>query len=491
MEKREDPLKQKVFTSVIWKFGEQLNSRFITFLVSLLLARLLLPADYGLVSLITVFITLAEIIVGSGFGTSLVQRSAADDLDFSSVFYFSMATVVLLYVLLFFAAPVIAGFYKNEAITLLLRVLGLRLIFCGVNVAQNAYVEKNMLFKRFFFSTIIGTLLSGVVALVMAFNGFGMWALVAQSLVQAALGTGILWFTVKWRPKLMFSFGRMKSLYSYGWKLFAAAIISALYNELRSLIIGRLYTSADLGLYTKGKSFPNLINNNLTGTISSVLFPALSQKQADIEKVKDMTRRSIKVTCFLIIPLMAGLAIVARPLVLLLLTEKWAGCIPYLQIACYSAALIPIQTANMQAVKALGKSGTYLKIDIAKRVVGVTILLLVMYHGVMAIALSAMLNSTIFMVLNALPNKKLLGYSVFEQVKDILPYVGMTAVMAAVIFPLQYLGLPLLALLALQVVGGAGVYLLLAVLFKVDSLPYLWEILKLQLARFRNKRTRE
>lgn len=473
MDSQDRSLKAQVLAGLIWKFGERILVQLVSFVISIILARLLLPDAFGLIAMCTVFITLANAFVTNGFGNSLIQKENADETDFSSVFYFSVVFSAALYMILFFAAPAIAQFYRNEMIVPVLRVMGLRIVIGGVNSVQYAYVSRHMLFRRFFFSTLGGTVVSAVIAFAMAYHGYGVWALVEQYVVNALIDTAILWVTVRWRPQRVFSWQRMRGLFSYGWKLLVSSLINTGYSELRSLIIGRMYSAADLAFYTKGKNLPELVTYNIVLSIDSVLFPAVSKKQREPEKVKTMTRRSINTAAYLLMPLMFGLAAVAKPLVLLLLTEKWLFCVPYIQIACWSNALLPIQTANLQAIKAMGRSDIILRLEVIKKSFGIVLVLLVMPYGVLAIALSVIAASTFFSVVNAAPNARLLGYSYREQMRDVLPYVAMSFFMAACVYPLQYLDLPLLAVLALQVLLGGAVYLLQSLLFKVESFQYI------------------
>lgn len=468
-----DSLKLKVASSMFWKFGERVGTRFVTFVVSLLLARILSPEDYGIVALLTFFVSVLDVIITSGFGSSLVQRKDASDLDFSTVFYFCVLLSCVLYLLLFFCAPIIARFFSNNTLIMLLRILGIRLLFSGVATIQNAYVDKHMMFKRYFISSTFSAIISGSVAYLMALYGYGVWSLVAQYVISLFISTVVLWFTVRWRPVVQFSTQRLKLHYSYGWKLLMSSIIATVYTEVRAPIIGRLYSSSALGYYSRGNSFPNLITDNLTSSINSVLFPAISQEQTNPDKVRSMTRRSIKTTAYLIMPIMTGMAVVAKPLVLLLLTNKWIESVPYLQIACFSGALGPIQSANLQAIKALGYSDVILKLETIKRILGILTLIIVMRYGVLAIAISSMFSSALFLFINTYPNKKLLNYTIKEQMIDILPFVGMCLVMASVVYPIQLLDWPIILILSIQVLIGALLYFVMSGIFKVDSLEYL------------------
>ena len=374
----------KVLSGLFWKFGERISAQLVTFIVSIVLARLLSPDDYGNIALVTVFITIANVFVVNGFGSALIQKQEADNVDFSSVFYANIVFSCFLYVIIFLVSPVVADFYASPILCPVLRVLGLRIPVAAINSVQQAYVSRHMLFKKFFFSTLFGTLLSGVVGCVMAYMGFGIWALVAQYLVNTSVDTIVLWFTVRWRPDFVFSFSRVKVLLSYGWKLLLSGLLDTGYTQLRSLIIGKKYTSADLAYYNRGQQYPQLVVTNINTSISSVLFPAISKCQDDLSRVKSMTRRAIKTSCYIMWPLMIGLGVIAEPLVSFMLTDKWLPCVPYLQIACFTYAFWPIHTANLEALKAIGRSDIFLQLEILKKGIGLVLLFLTMNYGVMA-----------------------------------------------------------------------------------------------------------
>ena len=317
-----DITKKNVIGNFIWRFAERCGAQLVTFVVSIVLARILDPKDYGTIALVTVFTTILQVFVDSGLGTALIQKKDADDLDFSSVFYFNFIVCMILYAGMFIAAPYIALFYKDTTLTPVIRVISLTIVISGVKGIQQAYVSKNMLFKRFFFSTIGGTIFSAVLGIAMAYMGFGVWALVAQQLSNTAIDTLILWLTVKWRPKKMFSFERLKGLFSFGWKLLVSSLLDTAYNNLRNLIIGKLYSSSDLAFYNQGDKFPKVIVTNINTSIDSVLLPTMSVEQDNPERIKQMTRRAIKTSTYVMAPLMMGLAFCAEPVVRLILTDK-------------------------------------------------------------------------------------------------------------------------------------------------------------------------
>ncbi|MCI5937799.1 MAG: lipopolysaccharide biosynthesis protein [Eubacterium sp.] len=473
---REQGLKKKVLSGLVWKFGERIGAQAVSFIVSMVLARLLLPEDYGVVTMITIFIEIANVFVVSGFGQSLIQKKDADNLDFSSVFYFSVTMSWALYLIVFLAAPAAAGFYKEPLLTPMLRVMALKLPLAGVNSVQQAYVQKHMIFKRFFYSTLIGTVVSAVVGIVMAYQGFGAWALVAQYLTNSTMDTVILWITVKWRPDFRFSLSRMKSMFSFGWKMLVTELINTTYKQIRGLVIGKLYSKQDLAYYNQGQKLPNVIVTNLNSSIGSVLFPAMTTKQDDKPGLKKMVRLSIQVGSYIMWPLMIGLCVLAKPVIILIFSERWLFCVPFMQIACIQYALEPVQTANLQAVKALGKGRTMLIMEILKKGFGLVTLIAVMNQGVMWIAWTGMVVTFFATLVNTTPNRKYLDYTIKEQLQDLLPSIVLSAIMGAVVFFVGcILPLPTLVLLPVQIIAGAITYIGLSAVCRLSTFQYVLE----------------
>ena len=468
----------KVFSNFIWRFAERCGAQLVTFIVSIVLARILSPSDYGTIALVTVFTTILQVFIDSGLSTALIQKKDADDLDFSSVFYFNFIVCLILYIIMFVSAPCIADFYKDSNLITIIRVISLTLIISGVKGVQQSYVSRNMLFKRFFFSTLGGTIFSAVLGIIMAYAGFGVWAIVFQQLSNNAIDTLILWITVKWRPIKKFSWIRLKHLLSFGWKMLASSLLDTVYNNLRNMIIGKLYTSADLAFYNQGDKFPKLIVTNINTSIDSVLLPTMSNEQDNHVRVKDMTRRAIKISTYIMAPLMIGLAFCARPIVQLVLTDKWLPCVPYLQIFCVSYLFWPIHTANLNAIKAMGRSDLFLKLEIIKKFIGMILLIITMNISVMAMAYSLLISGLISQVINSWPNRYLLKYSYIDQIKDILPNIVMALIMGGFVYFISYLNLSNLVSLVVQILSGGIIYLILSILTKNDSFIYLINILK-------------
>ncbi len=470
--------KQKVVSNLIWRFMERFGSQLVSFVVQIVLARMLAPSVFGTVAKVTIITSILLVFVDSGMANSLIQKKDPDDLDFSSVFFFNLAFCLVLYAGLFAAAPAIARFYKDAQLTAIIRVLGLTVVVAGVKNVQQAYVSKTLQFKRFFFATLGGTLLSAVVGIAMVYAGFGVWAIVAQQLTNVTVNTGILWLTVGWKPKLMFSFARLKGLLSYGWKLLVSGLLDTVYNKLREILIAVFYTDADLAFYNRGMTYPNLLVENINASIDSVLLPVLSAEQEHKEQVRNMTRRAIRISTYVMMPLMMGLAVCAEPLIRLLLTEKWLPCVPYLRIFCFSYAFYPLHTANLNAIKAMGRSDLFLKLEIIKKVIGVAVLAVTLPYGVYAMALSLLFTSVLSQLINSWPNAKLLGYSYAKQLKDMLPAILLSIVMGLVVYPITFFGWSDWLTLPVQVVVGAAVYIAGSVVFKLDSFNYLLSILK-------------
>lgn len=470
--------KQNVFSNIIWRFAERCGAQIVQFIVSIVLARLLVPEDYGTVALITVFITIFQVLVDSGLGNALIQKKDADDIDFSTVFYANIFLCVVFYIIIFLIAPIIANFYNDENLIGLIRVVSITVLISGVKNVQQAYVSKKLMFKKFFWATLGGTLAAAIVGIIIALNGGGVWALVAQQLTNLTIDTIILWITVKWRPIRFFSFERFKELFSFGWKLSVSAILDAVYNNVYSLIIGKKYTSSDLAYYNKGMQFPNLIVQNINTSIDSVLLPTLSEVQDNKEKVKAMTRKSIKTSVFIMAPLMIGLAATANNVIELLLTRKWLPVVPYLYIFCITYMFYPIHTANLNAIKAMGRSDLFLKLEIIKKTIGIILLLLTMNISVMVMAYSLIISSIFSQMVNSWPNKKLLNYSYMSQLKDILPSIILAICMGLVVSMFNWLEVSIICKLIIQVIVGACIYIVGAKIFKFESFMYLREIIK-------------
>lgn len=470
--------KKTVTTNLIWRLAERFGAQSVTIIVSIILARLLDPEVYGSVALITVITSILQVFLDGGFSVALIQKKDADDIDFSTVFYFNVAAGILLYIVVFLLAPLIAQFYNIPDLTPAIRVLGLTLIIFSLKSVQQAYVSRNMLFKKFFFATLGGTIGASVVGISFAYLGYGVWALVAQHIFNMLVDTIVLWVMVKWRPKAVFSFARLKILLSYGWKLFASNLLETIYSDARQLIIGRMYTASDLAYYNQGKKYNQTVVTNINTSIDSVLLPALSNAQDDVKAVKNMTRRAIMVSTYIMMPMMVGIAVCAKPLVELVFTAKWLPCVPYMRIFCFTYAFYPLHTANLNAIKALGRSDLFLKLEIIKKVMGIVVLTSTMWWGPLIMAYSLLFTSVCSQIINSWPNKKLLNYSYLEQIKDMLPQIGLSCLMGGMVFCVTLFGLSDILTLLIQIPLGVIIYIVGSKVFHIDSFEYIISIAK-------------
>lgn len=475
--------RSKIISSLVWRFAERLSAQLVQFVVSVVLARILAPEDFGTISLILVFTQILQVFVDSGLGSALVQKKDADDVDFSTVFYFNLVWCGLLYVIAYLAAPAVGAFYENDGLIVPTRVLAITILVSGVRNVQQAYVSRTLQFRRFFWSTLSATIVSGVVGILMARSGYGIWALVAQQIINVGVATVVLWFTVGWRPIRAFSFQRLWALFSYGWKLLVSALVDTFYNNIRQLLIGKLYTETDLAFYNRGQQITTLVVTNLNASIDSVLLPVMSREQDDAARVRAMCRRSMTISTYVMAPIMMGIAFCAEPLISLVFTDKWLPCVPYLRIFCITYMFWPLHTANLNAIKAVGRSDLYLKLEIAKNVVGIILLLATMNISVMAMAYSMLVNSVASQIINAWPNKRLLDYGYTSQLADILPSMLLAAVMGFMVRPIAMLPLPTIVILAIQFFVGAMIYLAGSALLRFESYEYMKQIAQSLLAK--------
>lgn len=468
----------KYIGNFVWRLLENWGSQIVALIVTMILARLLDPSANGIIAIITVFTSICALLIDGGFATALVQKKDADELDFSSVFYFSIVSCVILYGVLYFVAPVIACFYEIEELTQLVRVQSLILIVSGVRSVQSAYVSKKMLFRKSFFSTFSGTILSAVAGIWMAYKGFGVWALVTQSLVNNVVGTVILWTTVRWRPRKMFSVKRLKSLFSYGSKLLLSNLLYRGYADLRQLIIGKVYTSADLAYYNRASNLPTLVNSSISNSITSIMLPALSDKQNDLGRIKAMLKRTIELHSYILVPMFIGMLACAKPLIVVMFSEKWLPSVPYLRIFCLTYIFEGLGMANLTAFKAKGYSGLTLKIECIKTPIYIIILLATIPFGMMAVAYGVVIGVFIAEMICVIPSKKLFGYSLFQQLKDIGPHLLLSAFMGVCVWSVSLLEWNALLMLLVQIPLGIVIYVLGSIVLKLETFYYILNLVK-------------
>ena len=470
-----DALKTDTIFSLIWKILERSGKALVELIVQIVMARLLAPEQFGALAIMLVFVNVGNVVVQSGLNTALVQSPEVDSDDCSTVFWLSLGVSVVLYAAVFTFAPLVAGFYSMGSIVWPLRILALILVVNSFNAVQVAIVQRALEFRKVFNATIASVLISGAIGIVSAFMGTGLWALVAQQLSYQVCNCVVLAFQVRWLPRPVFSARRARELFSFGWKLLVSGLLDQGYQSLSDLVIGRQFSASQLGLVSQGKKYPQAIGSMLDGAIQPVMLSAVAHIQDDVAYVKRLVRRALKTSTYLIVPSMALFALLAEPVVRLLLGEQWLPAVPFLQMYCFIYALLPIHTSNLQALNGMGRSDLFLKLELIKKAYGIAFILVgaFVFQDVYILVGGYMLSGVISTFINAWPNRKVIGYSYLEQVRDICPAFALAAASAAVAFPIGLLALPDIATILLQAAVMAACYLGLSKLLKVEALDYL------------------
>ena len=481
-------LKSKVAKGAVWTLMEKLSTQIVGFIVSMVLARLLTPNDYGTVALTAIFFAVAGVLVDGGFGNALIQKKDADDLDFNSVFYLNVALSIVAYIAMFFAAPCIAHFYDAPELVLIVRVSSLCFIFNAINAIQNAELTKKMLFHLSFKVSLITCFTSAVCGVTLASIGFGVWALVWSSLITGIVGVIARWFIIAWRPKLIFSVSRLKPLFSYGWKMALSGLLDSVFRELNGLLIGKFYSRADIAFVNKGRSLPLLAMNEVDATLGRVSFPALVLLQNDRQKLREAMRRMMRCSTFLVFPMMVGVACCAHSTIRLLYGERWMPAVPYMMLACFTYALWPFHTINLKGIMALGRSDVFLILEIIKKALVLIVIVSAFHLGVFTwMAISAFALGPLSVIINSWPNRRLLQYSIGMQLMDVLPSALVCCAQAAAMLvagtisdvAAKEIGVPpsglvyllfLTIKLLLQGLSGISVFFTISYLFRLNPM---------------------
>ena len=478
----------KITSALGWKLLERFGVQGVQFVLQIVLARLLSPEHYGVLSIMIIFTTLANVFIQSGFNTALIQNKDVDEDDYSSVFWVSLLIAGILYGVLFFTAPIIADFYNIPTIVLPFRILALMLFPGAVNSIQLAKMSRELDFKKVFISNLGAIAVAGVAGIVVAYMGGGIWALVVQTLLNILTACVVMFFTVKWRPKFVCNLERIRVLFAFGWKILVSCLVDTLYQDLSSLVIGKKYDGGTLGHFNKGKQFPQFIISSANGAVQSVMLPAMAAVQDKPDKVKVLMRRSLSMSAYISFPIMAGLASVAPALISILLTEKWLPCVPYVQIFCVSLAFNPIHTCNLQALNAMGRGDIFLRLELIKKSYGLILLIaaVFMFDTPIAIAMTGVITTVISCFVNAYPSRQLLGYSYLEFIMDILPSLLLSAAMAFAVTLVTRLSLGNFETLVIQVALGVVIYVLGSAIFRIDSFTYICRKIKERLGERKN-----
>ncbi|WP_035775283.1 lipopolysaccharide biosynthesis protein [Butyrivibrio sp. VCB2001] len=459
----------KIFSNFIWRFLERAGAQGIQLIVTILLARLLEPEVFGSVAIITAVISILQVLIDGGLGNALIQQKEIDNTDCSSVFFFNIFFCTVIYLILFILSPFVAAFYGSDELTGLLRVSGIVVLISGVKNVQQAIITRELRFKCFFFSTIIGTLVSAIVGINMAVNGYGAWALVAQFVTNAMIDTLVLSITSRWRPEFVFSLSKLRRLLGYGWKLLASTLIDSVYGDFMQLVIGKVFLPNDLAFFNRGRSIPNTIVGNINTSIDSVLFPVLSKEQDNTEKVKKITQKAIIVSNYLMAPILMVMTFSAYTMIGFLLTEKWLPCVLYVRIFCIIYMMQPIHTANINALKAIGRSDLVLRIEMIKKFVGIIVFLVTLKYGMKAVIFGYLIDNFFNQIINSYPNKKLLGYGYLSQLKDIIPSVTCAALSGFVVWFFCFLPVTTGLVVILQFICGLLFYILVTSVLHITA----------------------
>lgn len=466
---QQESLKNKTIKGVGWSAADALLGQGVTFIVGLVLARLLSPDEYGLIGICLIFTTVLNGIVDSGFSNALIRKKEVTDEDYNTMFTTNMAISIVLYVLLFISAPLVSDFFHRIELTALVRVTGLILFLNALSITQVTILTKNIDFKTKTKASLVSAIISGVIGIAMAFMGYGVWSLVAQQLSKQLLYTLCLWVLSKWWPKFTFYKDSFKYMWGFGWKLLASGILNNVWNQLYQVVIGRCYTSSTLGHYTRANEYASIFSSNLTLIVQRVSYPVLAEIQDDKERMVQGYRKVIKITMFVTAVCMISLGAVSEPLIYTLIGTKWQEAATYLPLICISMSLYPLHAINLNILQVLGRSDIFLYLEILKKIVGIVPIVIGIFCGIYYMLLTSILTGVISLYLNTWYTGKTLNYSFWKQLRDIAPSYFTALVIALAVYFLKYLSLPYYVVLMLQIIVGLVACITISEIFKFDE----------------------
>lgn len=468
-----DNLRQKTKNGLIWSTVERFSNQSVGFVFSIILARLLCPSDYGIVAMITIFFAVAQAFVDSGFANALIRKNNRTEKDLSTCFYFNILVGLFAYIVFFIAAPWIANFYNQPILTMIIRLESVTMFLNSLCIVQQALLTIQINFKTQAKISLASTIMSGIIGVILAYNGFGVWALVWQGISNALVRMILLWKFSTWRPRYGFSKESFHYLFGYGSKLLASGLLDTTYNNIYPIIIGKLFTPADLGYFSRAQGLATLPSSNLTSVLQRVTFPVLSEIQDDMERLETNYRKLLKMSAFIIFPLMMLLAAIARPLVDILLTDKWDNCVIYLQILCVALMWHPIHAINLNLLQVKGRSDLFLRLEIIKKILGVIIILITFSMGLKAMCIGLAINSIIALTINTFYTGKLISIGFISQVKDLLPIILSSILLLIVSSGCVYFIENVILQIIVGTVIGIGCYVGVAILFRYNEIEYI------------------
>ena len=479
-------LKQKTVSGTIWSFIDSFANQGIQFIAGIVLARILSPVEFGLIGMLTIFIALSQTFVDSGFTNALIRKQNCTQTDYSTVFYFNFVIGIIFYLILFFFAGSISVFFNEPQLELLLQVLGLGLILNALGLIQRTILTKNINFKLQTRVSVVSSTLSGLIAISMAYNGFGVWSLVALTLSRFGFTSLFLWMWTKWKPSLIFSKDSFKELFSFGNKLLISGLIDTAYRNIYYLIIGKYFSVVELGYYTRADQFQALPSQQLTGIFGRVSYPILSTIQDNVEKLKSAYKQIIRSTMLITFILMLGMVAISKPMILTLIGEKWLPSVVYLQMLCFVGMFYPLHALNLNMLKVQGRSDLFLRLEIIKKVLAIPVIIIGILYGIKIMILGMLINTIIAYYLNSYWSGKLIGYSSFEQIKDIFPSFLLAFTVAVIVYIVgNVIYLSNIWILITQIITGAVLTIILAEIFRLSSYIYIKEIVINKIGKYK------
>lgn len=471
-------LKRKATHGVFWSCVERFGNQGVSFCFSIFLARILAPADYGVVAMITIFTVIAQTFVDSGFGSAIIRKPDLTEYDKSTAFIFNLVVGVVCYIILFIASPWIADFYNTPILSPIIKVTGLGIIFSSLSAVQSSLLSKQVDFKTIMYCSISTTILSGIVGVYLAYHGYGVWSLVYQGVVSGAANCCLLWFTSDWRPRTGFSRESFRYLFGYGSKLLASGLLNNIYNNIYPIVIGKFYSPVQLGYYTRATIYANLPSTNITSVLQRVTFPLLSLIQDDDERLRIDYRRILRLSAYIIFPLMIGMAAVARPMVIIMITEKWEPCVVYLQIICVAMMWYPIHAINLNLLQVKGRSDLFLRLEIIKKVIVTMVMIVTLQIGVLAMCWGMIFTSLFSLIINTHYTSQLIHVGFVRQMRDLTPILLASAVMGIIVYGLTIIISNLYIQLLVGIIVGIITYFGISKVFKFPELKEIVDLLK-------------
>ena len=474
-----ESLKQKTVRGVLWSTLERFSVQGIQFVVMIIMARMLTPNDYGLIGMLAVFIAVSQSLVDSGFSQALIRKQDRTEIDNSTVFYFNLVVGLFLYGVLFVTAPLIARFYNEPQLVDITRVIGLSVIFNSLVVVQRALLTIQIDFKTQAKAALTAAITSGSIGIWMAYSGYGVWSIVAQQLINLGVNVLLLWILSHWRPRWTYSRKSFQELFGFGSKMLVSGLIDTLYRNIYLIVIGKVFSASDLGYYTRAHQFTDFPSSNLSGIIQRVTYPILCSIQNENDRLANVYRRFLRISAFVIFPLMMGLAAVAKPLVLTLLKEEWLFTATLISIICISMMWYPIHAINLNLLQVKGRSDLFLKLEIYKKIVGIIILCITIPMGLIAMCIGSFITSMISLIINTYYTGKLIGVGYFQQMRDLMPTFILSVSMCVIVYiAINSLSTHPLLQLITGIIIGILYYILLAHLFKFTEFKELLQLLK-------------